>query len=63
MRQLQSSLEELLREAESRAVHPALDENTLLSAVGEETASILRTAHAAAADIKGKAEDGTPAAS
>lgn len=57
MRQLQSSLEELLREAEYRAVHPTWDENTLLSAVGEETASILRSAHAAAADIKGKAED------
>jgi DivIVA domain-containing protein len=57
MRQLQSSLEELLREAEYRAVHPTWDENTLLSAVGEETASILRSAHAASADIKGKAED------
>jgi DivIVA domain-containing protein len=57
MRQLQSSLEELLREAEYRASHPTWDENTLLSAVGEETASILRSAHAAAADIKGKAED------
>ncbi len=57
MRQLQSSLEQLLREAEYRAVHPTWDENTLLSAVGEETASILRSAHAAAADIKGKAED------
>jgi DivIVA domain-containing protein len=57
MRQLQVSLEELLREAEYRAVHPTWDENTLLSAVGDETASILRSAHAAAADIKGKAED------
>jgi DivIVA domain-containing protein len=57
LRQLQSSLEELLREAEYRAVHPTFDENTLLSALGEETASILRSAHAAAADIKGKAED------
>jgi DivIVA domain-containing protein len=57
LRQLQSTLEELLREAEYRAVHPTWDENTLMSAVGEETASILRSAHAAAADIKGKAED------
>ena len=57
LRQLQSSLEELLREAEYRAAHPSWDENTLLAAVGDETASILRSAHAAAADIKGKAED------
>ena len=57
LRQLQSSLEELLREAEYRAAHPTWDENTLLAAVGDETASILRSAHAAAADIKGKAED------
>ncbi|HEY2303180.1 MAG TPA: DivIVA domain-containing protein [Acidimicrobiales bacterium] len=57
LRQLQSSLEELLREAEYRAAHPTWDDNTLLAAVGDETASILRSAHAAAADIKGKAED------
>jgi DivIVA domain-containing protein len=57
LRQRQASLEEQLREAEYRAAHPAWDENAALSAVGEETASILRSAHTAAADIRGKAED------
>jgi DivIVA domain-containing protein len=57
LRQRQATLEERLREAEYRAAHPAWDENAVLSAVGEETASILRSAHAAAADIKVRAED------
>jgi DivIVA domain-containing protein len=57
MRQRQATLEEQVREAEYRAAHPVWDENAILSAVGEETASILRSAHAAAADIKTKAED------
>ncbi len=57
MRHRQAALEERLREAEYRAAHPVWDENAVLSAVGEETASILRSAHAAAADIKARAED------
>ena len=31
------------READQRALHPRIDEATLMSAVGEETAAILRT--------------------
>jgi DivIVA domain-containing protein len=57
MRQREAGLERALRDAEERAAHPTIDENTLMSAVGEETASILRSAHAAAADIRAKAED------
>ena len=45
------------REAEERALHPTLDEETLLAAVGDETASILRTARGAANEIKAKAEE------
>ena len=44
------------REAEERAAHPHLDEATLMSALGEETAAILRSAHAAAAEVVAKAE-------
>jgi DivIVA domain-containing protein len=57
MRQREAGLERALRDAEERAAHPTIDENMLMSAVGEETASILRSAHAAAADIRNKAED------
>ena len=53
----QAPLEAALREAEYRVAHPTLDEETLLSAVGEETAHILRSAHEAAADIKSRAEE------
>jgi DivIVA domain-containing protein len=45
------------RDAEERARHPHIDEETLLGAVGEETAAILRTARTAAADIRSKAEE------
>jgi DivIVA domain-containing protein len=44
------------REAEARAAHPRLDEATLTSALGEETADILRSAHNAAAEVLAKAE-------
>jgi DivIVA domain-containing protein len=57
VRQREAALEQSLREAEYRAAHPSWDENTLMSAVGEETASILRSAHAAAADIRARAEE------
>ena len=51
------ALERALHAAEEQAAHPRLDENILMTALGEETANILRTAKAAAADIKAKAED------
>jgi DivIVA domain-containing protein len=57
MRQREASLERALGDAEDRAAHPSIDENTLMAAVGEETARILRSAHAAAHDIRTKAED------
>ena len=44
------------REAEQRALHPRIDEATLMSAVGEETAGILHSARMAAAEISAKAE-------
>jgi hypothetical protein len=44
------------REAEERAAHPRLDEATLMSALGEETAEILRSARNAAAEVLAKAE-------
>jgi DivIVA domain-containing protein len=50
------STESARREAEERAAHPQMDEATLMSAVGEETAGILRSAHSAAAEISAKAE-------
>lgn len=59
MRALQDEhrrLETRAREAERRAEHPTLDEATLAAALGDETARILRSAHEAAAEIRGKAE-------
>src|SRR5579875_106303 len=44
------------RDAEQRAAHPQLDEATLMSALGDQTAAILRSAHIAADDIVSKAE-------
>jgi DivIVA domain-containing protein len=44
-------------EAEERAAHPEMDVDTLTSALGDETARILRSAQDAAADIRGKAEE------
>jgi len=44
------------REAEQRASHPELDEALLMTAVGEETAAILRSARGAATEITAKAE-------
>ncbi|HVA73154.1 MAG TPA: DivIVA domain-containing protein [Acidimicrobiales bacterium] len=44
--------------AEERAARPpVLDEETLMAAVGEETAAILRTARASAADLRNKAAE------
>ncbi|MDP9073221.1 MAG: DivIVA domain-containing protein, partial [Actinomycetota bacterium] len=53
----QAWLEDELRTAEYRVAHPIIDEETILSAVGEGTAHILRSAHEAAADIKSRAEE------
>src|SRR5271154_4865759 len=44
------------RDAEQRALHPQIDEATLMSAVGEQTAAILRSARSAAGEITAKAE-------
>ena len=57
LRERNQELEQRLREAESRAAHPELDEATLMNALGEETARVIRSAHEAAADIRGKAEE------
>ena len=51
--------EELLRDladAERRAANPVLDEPTLTSALGTETARVLHSAHEAAAEMVAKAE-------
>ncbi len=49
-------LESAWHSAEERAARPpVLDEDTLISAVGEETATILRAARAAAADLRTRA--------
>jgi DivIVA domain-containing protein len=58
LRERNTNLESAWHSAEERAARPpVLDEDTLMSAVGEETAAILRTARAAAADLKTKAAD------
>jgi DivIVA domain-containing protein len=51
-------LESAWHSAEERAARPpVLDEDTLMAAVGEETASILRSARAAASDLRSKAAE------
>jgi DivIVA domain-containing protein len=60
LRAAQDEAEELRRrlaDAEERAAHPQMDVDTITSALGDETARILRSAQDAAADIRGKAED------
>ena len=56
LRERYEGAESARREAEERAAHPQMDEATLMSAVGEETAGILRSAHSAATEISAKAE-------
>ncbi len=46
-----------LAEAEEQAAHPVIDEGTLAHALGEQSAQILRNAHAEAARIIQTAED------
>ena len=58
LRERAEQLESAWRSAEERAARPpVLDEETLMVAVGEETASILRSARAAASDMKSKAAE------
>jgi hypothetical protein len=52
----EQALRRRLADAERRAAEPELDEQTLLRAVGSETARILQTAHDASADVIAKAE-------
>jgi cell division septum initiation protein DivIVA len=52
----EQALRRRLADAERRAAEPELDEQTLLRAVGAETARILQTAHESAADVVAKAE-------
>src|SRR5579875_952668 len=57
-RERAEQLESAWHSAEERAARPpVLDEDTLMSAVGEETASILRSARAAATDMRTKAAE------
>ncbi len=46
-----------LREAEGRAEHPVLDDAQLAAVLGEEMARVLQSAHEAAAEIRGRAEE------
>ncbi len=50
-------LDRLRNDAEDRAAHPVLDEDVLMEAVGEETAAILRSARAAAGDMRQRAQE------
>ena len=57
-RERAEQLESAWHSAEERAARPpVLDEDTLMAAVGEETAAILRTARAAAAELRAKAAE------
>jgi DivIVA domain-containing protein len=56
LRERTAQLESAWHSAEERAARPpVLDEDTLMAAVGEETAAILRAARAAAADLRSRA--------
>ena len=58
LREQMESMESNWRSAEERAARPpVLDEETLMAAVGEETAAILRTARASAAEMRTKAAE------
>ncbi len=51
-------LQDAVRDAEHRAANPVLDEATLSSALGQETARVLRSAHDASAELvaRGRSE-------
>jgi len=53
----EQDLRRALVEAERRAENPVLDESTLTAALGLETARVLRSAHEAAAELVGRAEN------
>lgn len=58
LREQTERLESQWRSAEERAARPpVLDEETLMAAVGEETAAILRTARASAVELRNKAAE------
>jgi DivIVA domain-containing protein len=58
LRERAAQLESAWHSAEERAARPpVLDEDTLMAAVGEETAAILRAARGAAADLRSRAGD------
>lgn len=52
-----AELAEQLAAAEERAAHPQLDVDTITTALGDETARILKSAQDAAQDIRAKAEE------
>ncbi len=54
--QREAELETRLADAERRAANPKIDEATLASAVGLETARVLQAAHDAARDVVARAE-------
>lgn len=49
-------LRDAVAEAQRRAANPVLDEATLTTALGQETAKVLRTAHDAASELVARAE-------
>ena len=51
----EADLRQALEEAEHRAANPVLDEETLASALGQETSRVLRSAHEAASEMVAKA--------
>jgi DivIVA domain-containing protein len=53
----ESELKTRLAEAEERAAHPDIDEDTLLRLLGDETARVMRSAREAATDLRAHAEE------
>jgi DivIVA domain-containing protein len=53
----ESALHARLVEAEERAAHPELDEDTLLRLLGDETARVMKSAREASTDLRARAED------
>lgn len=52
----EAELREALADAEHRAANPEIDEATLTTALGKETAKVLRSAHDAAGEVISRAE-------
>jgi DivIVA domain-containing protein len=52
----EQELRRAVAEADHRAAHPVLDDATLTSALGQETARVLQSAHDAAAELTARAE-------